>query len=994
MLRLVLGVLLSRRAQSACLLVLAVLAIAAGTAAPLYALAADRATVSAALASATPAESAVTFTETISGVDGFASGLADLSRRTTTDAEDEFARVSGVVVKGQATTTAGDEATAPVVTRENECEHLTLLEGACATAHGEVMISEPTSQALNAAVGTSLDFQPVKSDHPTTLLVTAIYDPIATQRDNDPYWAGRDDITPQPLKATNPMFVVADTIDTLGASLLVATVDLYLHDSAVGADNLASVEAALADLDTHIPDVEVDDGVSPLFARIQSNRDELSMTAPLGSVELLLVSWLMLLVALAYTAVERRAEVVLGSLRGAPARHRALLTLGPTGLLLLVATPIGIALGWLVVNAVTLVTFVESDGVALNGPALVVAAATLGIALVGAAIVERRAVGGSVADALRDVPGRRRQSFGLIELAAIVTCAAAIGQSFAAPDQQGGLVLLVPVLIALAIGLLVGGLVRPIATAIASDQLHRGRISTAIAGFQLARRPGADRVMAMAIVAIALVGYSACAWNVASVGSRQQGELELGAPRVLTVYAASVNELIAAVDRADPDGRWAMAATQSLAHDGRSVGVDSSRLAAVALWPERATLSAADAAVAIHPTVAESVLVTGAALDLSVTRSAGSSMRVIARLVGPAGEAINSTVDVGPQAGAATYQFALPACATAPGCRLAWLSFPRSPADVHVTGLTQRSPDRTLLSGESIEAASRWRVALGSENEITIFTSESIEAEAESGEDTEAADEAFVALSYSPPIGTVPSTDIRLYVNDGPIPLPVIGVDGTISPAQEEARSSPVLPGIAQSGVVFDLDYATRIHPEQDAGTLQVWLGKATPEDAVQRLEAAGLQVLSDETIASWVAHDESLGSGLATRLQFVASALVVVVVLLGLLVVAATDRRLRAGEFAALRTQGVSSVAAARAARWGNLAMILVAAPIGAATAALMWALHRSAAVGKQPLPQPDLAIPLAAIILATVIMLVAALLAGRSLIRASDEKVAEVPR
>jgi hypothetical protein len=80
-----------------------------------------------------------------------------------------------------------------------------------------------------------------------------------------------------------------------------------------------------------------------------------------------------------------------------------------------------------------------------------------------------------VGDALRDVPGRRRRSFGLIELAATVTCAVAIGQSFAAPDERGGLVLLVPVLIALTIGLLVAGLVRPFATAVASDQLHRGR---------------------------------------------------------------------------------------------------------------------------------------------------------------------------------------------------------------------------------------------------------------------------------------------------------------------------------------------------------------------------------------------------------------------------------------------------------------------------------------------------------------------------------------
>lgn len=999
MLRLVLGVLLSRRAQSACLLVLAVLAIAAGTAAPLYATAADRATVAAALASATPARSAVTFTATIAGVDGYASGLADLSRYVSARAVSALTQVTGVLVAGRAATAAGEEAAAPVVTRENECEHLSLLDGTCATAPGEVMISEPTSRSLGAAVGTSLEFQPSKSDHPTTLLVTGIYDPVATQRDADPYWAGRSDVTPQPLRATNPMFVAADTVDTLGASLLVATVDLYLHDSAVGADNLASVVASLADVGSGLPNVQVVDGVSPLLTSIQSSREELGLTAPLGSVELLLVTWLVLLMALAHTAVERRTEVVLGSLRGAPARHRVLLTLGPTALLLLLATPIGVATGWLAVNAVTSITFAGSAGVRLDGPVLLVAAATLVIAMAGAAIVERRAVGASVGDALRDVPSRRRRSFGLIELAATVTGGVAIGQSYAAPDQRGGLVLLVPVLIALAIGLLVAGLVRPIATAFASDQLHRGRVSTAIAGFQLARRPGADRVMAMTIVVIALVGYSAGAWNVASVGSRQQAELELGAPRVLTVYAASASELIAAVHRADPDGRWAMAATRSLDSSGSSIGVDSSRLAAVALWPQRATLSARDAAVAIHPPIAESVVVTGAGLDLdlTVTRTMGQPMHVVAQLVGPSGEAISSAVDVAARAGPATYRFALPECATEPGCRLAWLSFPRSPADIRLTALTQRDPDRTLISGELIEAASRWRVALGSEKVTTIVTGETDG----SGADAGAAGEAFVSLRYTPTAGAAPSTDIRLYVNDGPIPLPVIAAhpvpEGEASTAtvQEETRTSPVLPGLARTGVLFDLDYATRINLDRDAAAdLQVWLGKTAPEDAVERLGSAGLQVLADDTIASWVAHDESLGSGLAARLQFAASALAVLVVLLGLLVAAATDRRVRAGEFAALRTQGVPSAAATRAARWGNVAMILVAAPIGAATAALMWTLHHPVAVGSQPAPEPDLAVPGAAIILATAVLLLAALLAGRSLMRASVEKSAEVPR
>lgn len=1007
MLRLVLGVLLSRPAQSVCLLVLAVFAIAAGTAAPLYATAADRATVSAALASATPANSAITFTSTISGVDGYESGLADLNEQVSGRAGGALTQVNGVLVTGLAATAAGGEVAAPVVTRENECEHLSLLHGSCATAPGDVMISEPTALSLGATVGTSLEFQPTNSDHPTTLLVTGVYDPVATQRDGDPYWAGRSDVTPQPLRDTNPLFVAADTVDTLGTSLLVAAVDLYLHDSAVGADNLSSVVASLAELDPGLPNVQVVDGVSSLLARIQSSREELSSTVPVGSIELLLIAWLVLLVAVAYTSIERRNEAILGSLRGAPARHRALLILGPTALLLLVAMPIGVAVGWLAVYAVTSTTFAGSPGVALDGPALVVAAATLIVATISAAIVERRSVGASVGDALRDAPSRRRRNFGLIELAAAVTCAVAIGQSYAAPDQHGGIVLFVPVLIALVVGLLVAGLVRPIATAFASDQLHRGRVSTAIAAFQLARRPGADRIMAMTIVAIALVGYSASAWNVASIGIQQQAEVELGAPRVLSVYAASAPELIAAVQRADPDGRWAMAATRSVDSNGSSIGVDSSRLAAVALWPQRATLAAQDAAEAMHPTVAESVTVAGADLDLylTVTRTMGQPMHVIAQLVGPSGEAISSAVDVAPQAGPATYRFALPQCATKPGCRLAWLSFPRSPVDIRLTALTQRDPDRTLLSGAPIAAASRWRVALGSELLTTIVTGETDRGGADDGTDTGVAGDPFVSLRYTPPFGALPSTDIRLYVSDGPIPLPVIGAQPThpgedesssevaTTKDQEVVRTSPVLPGLSRRGVLFDLDFATRIDRDA-AATLQVWLGRAAPADAVELLSSAGLQVLTDDTIASRIAHDESLGSGLAARLQFAASALIVLVVLLGLLVVAATDRRVRAGEFAALRTQGVPLAAATRAARWGNVAMILVAAPIGAATAALMWTLQRQVAVGTQPAPEPNLAIPAAAIIIAAAVLLVAALLAGRSLIRASVQKAVEVPR
>ncbi|MFC7763570.1 hypothetical protein ACFQY4_40155 [Catellatospora bangladeshensis] len=565
MLRLVLGVLGSRRSQAVTLAVLAVLAVAAGTAAPLYATAADKAAVAAELRSATALERAVTFTAEVAVEGGHASAVESLRAQALEKIGDHgLTEIIGAFVPGTVTAGAGETGEtgpaanavqAPVTTRTGVCAHL-VITGACPAGQGEVLLSEATAQRLKVSAGSELSFDPDLAEKPVTLRVSGVYDPAAALAANDPYWAGRDDLTPQPLRVSNPMFTAESTIDTLGATRVRATVDL-VADATFGADDVDRLSGALPTA-IGLPGTMISNGLPRLLRRIQEAREVLGLAAPLGAAQLLVVCWFVLLMAVGYTAAERRGELALGLLRGVPPRHRALLALGPTSLVLLVAAPFGVLLGWVMVRLLTWATFARAQEIMLDRTALLAAGGTLLVVMASAAIAERRAHGGSLVEALRQVPTRRRGKVGLTELAVGVVALAAIGQSLASGDQTGGLPLLVPLLLAIVVGLLTARLVRRAATAYGASRLHRGKLAPALAALQVARRPGADRLVALTVVAVALVGYTVSAWDVAAGAARERAELTLGAPRVLTVFAVSRPALVDAVRRADPEGpgRW------------------------------------------------------------------------------------------------------------------------------------------------------------------------------------------------------------------------------------------------------------------------------------------------------------------------------------------------------------------------------------------------------------------------------------------------------
>ena len=123
------------------------------------------------------------------------------------------------------------------------------------------------------------------------------------------------------------------------------------------------------------------------------------------------------------------------------------------------------------------------------------------------------------------------------------------------------------------------------------------------------------------------------AWSVARSNRLTAATFSIGARTVVTVTAGG-RPLDQAVDAVDPQGRFAMAAMQVSGPGTPLIGVDATRLAAVAAWPGGTTHeSVAAVSRALTPrTVAEVNLANGALAVSADVSSSGAASRGLAHL--------------------------------------------------------------------------------------------------------------------------------------------------------------------------------------------------------------------------------------------------------------------------------------------------------------------------------------------------------------------------
>jgi putative ABC transport system permease protein len=501
-------------------------------------------------------------------------------------------------------------------------------------------------------------------------------------------------------------------------------------------------------------------------------------------------------------------------------------------------------------------------------------------------------------------------------------------------------------MIAVAGGLLAARLLVRVARRRGERALARGHAAGAVGWAGIARRPGTPRIASVLAVATCLLLVGVQAWTVAERNRHERAAAETGAEVVLQVRAPSHLGLLDAVRRADPTGRYAMAAVQvtSSNQDTRLLAVDSRRADHVMEWgapdakPHHSVRSMLDPPLPAPIALGPGTLQVG--VDVASVTSP-SPLRLTARLDE---HGRSERVTLGHlRPGARTYSAGLPAGCTA-RCTLAALAVDHPGIDIDsaTAKLTLTSLALTPAGGgaarplpDGFGSPDAWRplapslggpvVALtpGTDLGVSVQTPGGPFAEIVHGDSPE------------PLPAIIGATGGSATPDEGA--LPVASTDGLDGGPLRYATSNQVayIPRLGATAVLVDLDLALKLDPVSSFGDREIWLSRDDPA-AERQLRAAlakdGIGVTSRETRGQLERVYAGDGAVLALRLLLVCGASAVLVAVGALLVAAYVGRRQRAYEVAALRVVGVRRHTVRALLLRENVGSVVVALLCGAA--------------------------------------------------------------
>lgn len=739
--------------------------------------------------------------------------------------------------------------------------------------------------------------------------------------------------------------------------------------------------------------VNVSTSIPNLLDRIDRGRALAHQTVPVAAVPLVLLAYFVIFLAAGYGVDGRRPELAVVALRGARWWVRWWLGIGESLLAIIVGALAGCVAGQIIVGVLVMGRFPTTNTALFSADALRYApAATLG-AVLAAVLAQRPQFASTVVELLRRVPGRVggwRLAAG--EAVAVLLAVVAVIQLGASKGSLLGVGLLAPALVMLALALVGSSALLPLAGRYGRRALGRGRLGVALAAFHLARRPGGRRLFLLLAGAVAILAYVGCAVDVAAQDRDIAARVGTGASRVLSIGPVTRQQLLHAVRAVDPQGRYAMAVAvlpKGAPGEAPKIAVDSARLAAVAVWQENfGALSAAQVATKLHPPSTPPVLVPGQDVTLDLTVAGADSQHPLSLDVVLTSVTGRGTVTIpfgvlhdGPY----TYQQRAPACFD--GCRLVGFHVTAESAGatdfslrLTLRGLRTVNPARVAVSAADFAAVDHWRLPAG--GSLTAVPQ-------------------GLRVDFNAPDGI--SGGGWVQPADAPYPLPVVstvalpsgaslaGLDNRPTPVVQAGQVRAV-PRLGIYGTLVDLEYADRI--STDAGPAaqpEVWLGPAAPADVLTKLAAQGLVVTSELRIATAREQLDGQGPALALRFYLLVGGLGILLAAAGLCLVAAVDRRARAAELAALRTQGVDRRTVGRTLVWGYPAMAVGAGLVGLLAALVAWGLT-GWSLPVFGTPQPGLGLPIwphpLAVLLpwlgAVAVLVGVALVIGRDLRRA----------
>ena len=493
-----------------------------------------------------------------------------------------------------------------LMAKPDACAHLDV-EGRCPEAPGEVAVLAGDAEEDGYEIGDRIELGPPFGT--LTLVGTYAYPsgpsvPPDRREELADYWfeparlasvpatvrPGRQltEIARQPA----PYLVAPDQLSGLSPSLVLVRVDsrIDVPTDLDAADLPALARRAAADpapqqLAVGTAAEISNNDLDGIVTDVERERRSALLAVTPAVVSLVLVA-LALLSRLTSAAGELRVpDLALASLRGADRRRTWLLALSEPILLVALAVPVGLAGGaaltWALVRAWL------PAGVPVPVPAYAVLACVAVVACaVAVCVLSTRAVlARSLADQLsgqaRPRPVGRLAVLGAIVLVALtlVLVGAALTRPAGGATDAADLVL--PLLIAAVLGLAAAGGARAAARSLAR------RPARGVAGFlavrAVARRSVGTLVVLPLTIAIAVVTFGAGTFDAA--GAWRASVAATQAP-ASTVWSSELpmREAVALTRRLDPDSRYLMATGTWNAQDGVYVVADVPRLPAASLW--------------------------------------------------------------------------------------------------------------------------------------------------------------------------------------------------------------------------------------------------------------------------------------------------------------------------------------------------------------------------------------------------------------------------
>ena len=296
--------------------------------------------------------------------------------------------------------------------------------------------------------------------------------------------------------------------------------------------------------------------LAELLRTADTGRRQTRVIIPTLAVQLALVVLVVLGLVLAVGLDQRRAEIGLARLRGQSRQAAARLFLAEIAALVLAAVLPGFLLAWLGCALLARWWLPAGTPVELRWPVLAAGLAVAAVELLLAVGLARRTAGQPIGQLLRGVQ-RSAPRFGAAEAALAVAALAGVTVSLTG-DRTSAVALVTPSAIAILAGLVLSRLLLLISRRAGRRALWRGRLTRALAAFEVARRPGIRRVVTLVCVAVALLVSAVDEQSVSAANRAGRAEASVGAPVVLDVGTQSAARLRSAVAAADPAGNYAM----------------------------------------------------------------------------------------------------------------------------------------------------------------------------------------------------------------------------------------------------------------------------------------------------------------------------------------------------------------------------------------------------------------------------------------------------